>query len=180
MNKKLWPIIGGALIVVMILGGVGTYAVYAQSGTPVAPTGQQGGPGGPRGPHQLQGAVLDAAAQALGMTSDELSTELQSGKTLSDIATEKGVDLQTVKDAIQAAHDTELRTRINQAVTDGKLTQDKANWLLEGLDKGYLDGPGPFSFGHGGPRPGGPQNGGPQNGGPQNGGQGGAAPTQQP
>lgn len=179
MNKKLRKFVGGMLVAFMLVAGAGAYAVYAQAGTPAAPTGQQQGPGpgGPRGPHKLGGAALDAAAQALGMTSDELSTELQSGKTLSDIATEKDVDLQTVKDAIQTAHDAELRTRINQAVTDGKLSQDKANWLLEGLDKGYLDGPGPFSFGPGGPR-GGPRNGGPRNGGPGNGGQGGAAPTQ--
>ena len=34
---------------------------------------------------------------------------------------------------------------IKQAVADGKMTQDKADWLIIGLDKGYLDGPG-FGF----------------------------------
>ena len=42
-----------------------------------------------------------------------------------------------------------MRTRIEQAVFDGTMTQAKADWLLEGLDKGYLDGPG-FGFGFGG------------------------------
>ncbi len=37
---------------------------------------------------------------------------------------------------------------INQAVTDGKMTQDKADWLILGLQNGYLDGPG-FGFGRG-------------------------------
>lgn len=115
-------------------------------------------------PIRLGGTELDAAAKALGMTSTDLSTELQSGKTLSDIATEKGVNLQTVEDAMKAARRTEMTTQINQAVTDGQMSQDKANWLLEGLNKGYLDGPGPFGFDFGfgfGPRgphmPGGPQ-----------------------
>jgi hypothetical protein len=58
------------------------------------------------------------------------------------------VDMQIVKDALTSVRQTEMRDRINQAVTDGTMTQAKANWLLEGLDKGYLDGPG-FGFGPG-------------------------------
>jgi hypothetical protein len=100
-------------------------------------------------PLRLGTAELDAAAKALGMTSADLSTALQSGKTLSDLATEKGVSLQSVQDAIAAAHKAEMTAQINQAVTDGKMTQDKANWLLEGLNKGYLDGPDGFGFGPG-------------------------------
>ena len=55
------------------------------------------------------------------MTTDELITALRSGKTLEEIADEAGVDLQNVQDAIQAAHEEELRTRIEQAVADGTL-----------------------------------------------------------
>jgi len=32
---------------------------------------------------------------------------------------------------------------------DGTITQEHADWLLEGLDKGFLGGPGGFGFGHG-------------------------------
>jgi hypothetical protein len=47
-----------------------------------------------------------------------------------------------------------MRAQIEQAVTDGTMSQDKADWLLEGLDKGFLDGPGfGFGFGHGGGGP---------------------------
>jgi len=35
-----------------------------------------------------------------------------------------------------------LRERIEQAVSDGTMTQEKADWLQEGLEKGFLDGPG--------------------------------------
>ena len=64
------------------------------------------------------------------------------------------MDLQDVQDAIQAAHEEELRARIQQAVTDGTITQENADWLLEGLDKGFIDGPGFGSgFGPPGPRP---------------------------
>jgi hypothetical protein len=59
--------------------------------------------------------------------------------------------METITEAISAAHATELRTQIQQAVSDGTITQEKADWLLEGLDKGFLDGPG-FGFGFGGHR----------------------------
>ena len=83
---------------------------------------------------------------------------------MSDIATAKGVDIATVKAAVEAAEKAETKTAINQAVTDGKITQAKADWLIEGLDKGYWGAgvQGDFGFslgpgmGHGGPRGGGP------------------------
>ena len=108
-------------------------------------------------PIRLGSNELEAAAKALGMTTSDLSTALQGGKTLTQIASDKKVNLQTVQDAIKTAHTTEMRTLIKQAVTDGKLTQAKADWLLEGLDKGFLDGPSGFGpgfggFGFGGPR----------------------------
>jgi hypothetical protein len=156
MNKKLPKIVGGVVVVLMLIGAAGATIAYAQDGPPptLPADGQPGrrGPGGPGG--FLHGTELTAAAEALGMTTDELSTELQNGKTLPDLADAAGVDLQVVKDAINAAHAEELRQWIGQSVTDGTMTQEKADWLLEGLDKGFLDGPGfGFGFRHG---PGGP------------------------
>jgi hypothetical protein len=101
-------------------------------------------------PVRLAPNELAAAAKALGVTSTDLLTALQSGKTLTQVASDQKVDLQTVQDAITAARNDDMRTQIKQAVTDGKITQAKADWLLEGLDKGFLDG-GP-GFGFGGPR----------------------------
>ncbi len=160
MTRKRWMIVGAVLAALMVVGAVGAVAVYAQTPTPPAPgTGSgPGGPGGPGGgPHQMDQAQLDAAAKALGITADELSSQLQSGKTLDEIASAQGVKLQVVQDAIQTVRNSELTTQIQQAVTDGKMTQDKADWLLEGISKGYLDGPGGFGFGPGrGFGPGGP------------------------
>lgn len=202
MNNKIWKWIGGLLIALMIVGAVGTAVAYAQGPTPGTGLGDGRGPGGGRG--HLDGAALEAAAKALGMTTDDLTAALKEGKTLEGLATEKGVDFQTVQDAIQAAQplrlgstgleaaakaldmttdelttalkdgktlqeladvagvdiatvqdairaarETEMRTQIEQAVTDGNMTREKADWLLEGLDKGFLDGRG---FDLGGPR----------------------------
>jgi hypothetical protein len=149
MKKKISILIGGLLAVAMLFGAVSVTTAYAQDGTPPAPVaGQQGdgrGHGGGRGMGETE---LAAAAEVLGLTTDELSTALHAGKTLEELATTAGVDIQDVQDAISAAHAVEMRARIEAGVADGSITQAKADWLLEGLDKGYLDGPG---FGFGGP-----------------------------
>ncbi len=149
MKNKLSIVIAGLLLALVVIGVVGAANAYAQS--PSSGLLHGGGPGG-RG-LGLEG--LQIAAEALNMTTDELINELQSGKTLEEIATEAGVDLQDVQDAIQEARETQLRERIQQAVEDGAITQEHADWLLEGLEKGFLGGP--DGFGHGfkfGPRPG--------------------------
>ena len=91
------------------------------------------------------------------MTSDELSAQIWGGKTLTAIAEAKGVGIATVKTAVEAAMKAETKTAIAQAVTDGTMTQAKADWLLEGLDKGYWGAGQNGGFGmdmgrgHGGP-----------------------------
>lgn len=150
MKKKIYIVLGGLLAVLMLFGAVTATTAYAQTSTPPAtgttPTDGRP-PGGGRGLGQTE---LEAAAKVLGMTADEVSTALQGGKTLADLATAANVDIKDVQAAISAAHAVEMRAQIAQAVTDGKMTQEKADWLLEGLDKGFLDGPG-FGLGFGGP-----------------------------
>jgi hypothetical protein len=66
-------------------------------------------------------ATSDAAAKAIGITSDQLRQELP-GKSLTDVANAHKVDPKTVSDAIKAA----LGARFDQAVTNGRLTADQA------------------------------------------------------
>jgi hypothetical protein len=101
-------------------------------------------------------SAFDAAAQALGLTPDQLFTELHSGKSLADVATEKGVDLQTVQDAVATARQAAARQAIEQAVTDGKISRAQADWMLQGLDNGWLGGRGfpGHGWGHKGLTPG--------------------------
>ena len=64
------------------------------------------GPGGPGRGHF--GAGLDAAAEAIGIESEELRTALRDGSTIAEVAEANGVDVQTVIDALvadaEAAH----------------------------------------------------------------------------
>lgn len=149
MKNKMSIVIAGLLLALLVVGVVGATNVFAQSSTS---TPFHGGPGGGHG-RGLGTAELEAAAKVLNMTADELSTALQSGKTLEQIASDAGVDFAKVQEAIQAAHVTELRDRIQQALDDGTITQENADWLLEGLDKGFIGVPGAFGLGgpHGGP-----------------------------
>lgn len=150
--KTKWAIlIGGVLIALVVVGVLGATNAFAQGASSDLSHGR--GPGGGRGLH-LGTPELEAAAEALNMTTDELTTAVQSGKTLETIASEAGVDFEDVQAAIQAAHATEMRERIQQAVDDGTITQENADWLLEGLDKGFIGVPGGLGLGgpHG-PRP---------------------------
>jgi hypothetical protein len=87
------------------------------------------------------------------MTADELSTQLWGGRTLADLADEAGVDLQTLRDAVEAANqvaiETAMRDAIEQALEDGSITQEQADWLLQGLEQGFLPMGRGFGFGHG-------------------------------
>lgn len=66
------------------------------------------------------------AAQVLGMEPQELFAELRQGKSVAEVAQEKGVDLEEIVNAI-----TEPKVeRLNQLVTDGRLTQEQADILI--------------------------------------------------
>jgi hypothetical protein len=91
------------------------------------PEGRPGGPGMGRGMgHGRIGHGIEAAATALGMTSDELRTALRNGQTIAEVAAEKGVDIQTVIDAMAA----ELKTHLDEEVAAGELTQEEADAKL--------------------------------------------------
>ncbi len=125
--------------------GVGTRVAQAAGGAmPLA--GFLGHWGGRFGRGLCGPAGLEAAAKALNMTPEELSTQLWGGRTLADLAEKAGVDLQKVRDAVNQACVQALKDAIEQAVRDGRLTREQADWLLQGLDRGYW-GPGASRWG---------------------------------
>src|SRR5512136_1557042 len=114
--SKMKKLMGVALLVGVVAAlGISSVAA-AQTPTPTAPTTQTAPPAAPPNGTGLRGlhdqASLAAAAKALGMTTDELSAELWGGKTLSDIASAKGIDIATVKAAVDAAEVAETKTAI--------------------------------------------------------------------
>jgi hypothetical protein len=95
------------------MGGRGPGQMGGQDGRGIR------GPGGP--------ALMDATAKALGLSSEELRTQIQSGKTITEIAATKKVDLKTVQAAVLAA----FKTQLEADVKAGKLTQAQADERLK-------------------------------------------------
>jgi hypothetical protein len=140
-----------AVVAIVAAFGIST-AVFAQTATPPATsTAPQAhmemGHGGTRGVCGQAG--LDAAAKALKLTTTELESQLWGGQTLSGLADKAGVKLADVQSAVQAACQQTQIDAINQAVKDGTMTQAKADWLIEGITKGYIGGQGDFGMGFG-------------------------------
>ena len=89
------------------------------------------------GPHRGPGmkANLEVAAGALGMSVEDLRTELLAGKSLATIAGEKNVEVGAVVSALVA----DAKARLAQAVTDGKLTQAEADEKAANLEARITD-----------------------------------------
>ena len=109
----------------------------------------QGGPGsrGDRG--SQNGAQIAIVVKTLGITAEELRTELQAGKSVADVAAAKNVSISNIVDAVVA----EQTTALKQAVTDGKLTQEQADQRLAMLKANLpkiLELKGGFGHGFGG------------------------------
>jgi F0F1-type ATP synthase delta subunit len=90
------------------------------------------GPGRPHGP----GDDLAAAATYLGTTTDNLVTQLQSGKTLAQVANATNGKSASGLVAALVAHE---QTEIAAAVTAGKLTQAQADQITADLTQRFTD-----------------------------------------
>ena len=171
--------IGIGIVAALIVAAVGVGAVLAQGSTLVAETPTEASdPGGPDGDHGPGGrggkrglgggGQMDIVAETLGMTTDELREALADGQTIAELAEAKGVALEDIAAALVTEH----TERLQQAVENGRLTQEEADEkiaemqvkILEQLESGEFGGPvgpgvpggcdGPGGMG-GGPRGGG-------------------------
>jgi len=113
----------------------------------VGPVGGGHRGGGGMGRDMGRGMGLDAAAEVLDLTADELRTELGEGQTLAEVATAQGVEVQAVIDTLV----TDAGTHLAEHVADGDITQAEADEKLaemtERITTSVNDGGG---FGRGG------------------------------
>jgi hypothetical protein len=111
------------------------------SGVGLAPLGLRGG-GGPGFGHGHgapgrpgfgfgPGMSLSAAAKFLGLSDDQLRTQLRAGKSLADLAKDKGKSTADLKAAMKSA----IAAELDQAVKDNKLTADQRTKILAGIDQ---------------------------------------------
>ena len=158
MNRKRLMVLSSGVLVALLLAGLaGGTLVFAQENDPTIGEPGANGRWGMFGLGGRSWAVFDTAAEILGLTPDGLFAELHdAGKTLTEIAEERGVDTEALQEAMNASRAEAMRQRIEQAVENGDLSQEQADWILEGLDRGFMGGRRGMGMGRGGFGPGGP------------------------
>lgn len=149
---KKFLIVAGVVVVLAVLG-IG-YA-FAQSPTPGDPTapagpGQRGWGGmgmmgqaynGDYGP--LHTYMFDAMADAFGLTPEDLQARHDAGDTMWTIAQELGITEERFLELMTQARTTALEN----AVADGVITQEQADWMLQRMTQMHANGFGPGSGG---------------------------------
>ena len=80
---------------------------------------------GPRGGRFPLGGVhlMESATTVLGISVDDLMTQLKDGKSLADVAEAQGVSVETLKTGLLA----QVKTELDTLVSDGKITQSQAD-----------------------------------------------------
>ena len=137
MNKFVISIVIVA-VVAIALGTAGI--VYAQTATPQPPvpgTGHgygMGGRGGQGGMMQsasgdqdglLHDEMIAVYAEKLGISVEDLNTRLANGETMAEIATSEGL----TPDEFSTLMTDARNQAIDQALTNGTLTQEQADWM---------------------------------------------------
>jgi lambda repressor-like predicted transcriptional regulator len=135
--------------------------------------GQGRGPraGGQRGADVRQ-RLLQPIADLLNMTPDQIVAERRAGKSLADVAAERGVDQATLLQAITVT----AKARLDEQVAAGNLTQERADALYQRIQQAaprMITNSGP-AFGARGPA----ERRGPDRGGPRRGPAGPQQPSQ--
>lgn len=77
-------------------------------------------------------SVIEAITSKLGITVDDLKAQLREGKSLTDLLTEKGISDEDLRAAVVEA----IRPRLEQAVADGRLTQEQADSIVAKIQDG--------------------------------------------
>jgi hypothetical protein len=154
--KKTILIVAAVGIVALMLGGVGYVGyAYAQDDDPDTPFGRggfghhggyghHGGFGGWAGEGEygpMHETMEAAIAEALGLTVEDLEAAHEEGKTAWDIAQEQGITEEEFSTLMFDARSAALE----QAVADGTITQEQADWMQSRWDEMKENGYGPGS-----------------------------------
>jgi len=154
MKKSILLVtIGLAVVASLAFAGL----AYAQDTTPATPTTPWGGRGAGSGMMNGQGAgmmggyrgaargsgtgpmhtyMVEAYAQALGLSVEEVQAQFEAGKTLWQIAADQGLSDEEVQSVMIEARTAAL----NAMVADGVLTQAQADLMLQRMNTMMVNG----------------------------------------
>jgi hypothetical protein len=147
---------GGIVLLLLVAGGA-TALASSGSGSPggspggagperVFTTADCGGKVGPPGP---LGDMVSAAATYLGLSPDQIGQELKSGKSLADVANERGKSVAGLEQAVIGA----AKTALDQRVAAGEITATEEQHVLDQLNAqldDFVNGRGGLSISLGG------------------------------
>ena len=146
--KKLVVIVSAVLVALVIFGAGFFFAqsnLVSAAGLPAGfgPGGMMGGRGGGGQVHEY---VEQALADKLGMTKTDVETALFSGKSMHQIALDKGIKEADVTALLADVH----KTALAKAVEDGILTQAQSDTMLQTMTaNGFNFAEGPMMRGGG-------------------------------
>lgn len=124
---KTWIKFGTIAALVLVVSLMVSASAFAQ--VPNAGGGPDGRGRGGMGMGGPENSLVATAAQVLGLTQTDLVTTLNTGKTIADVAKDKGVALDKIVDAAIAVR----KTALDQAVTSGRMTQAQADTQLAAM-----------------------------------------------
>jgi hypothetical protein len=106
---------------VAVISAVSIAPAYAQDEAPGGPPWGDGG----AGTAVLHDYMVEAFADALGVTADELETRLDAGERLAAVAADLGISADEFPDLWLEARSAALQA----AVADGVITAEQASWI---------------------------------------------------
>ncbi len=103
--------------------GAGYSRLTMNQNAALGPMAGQNGPQGMGGPGSSLVAVV---AEQLGMAQADLIAELQAGKTMAEVITEQGGDIEAIIDVFMASRQERLETMVE----NGRITREQADAML--------------------------------------------------
>ena len=85
--------------------------------------------GKPHGPRVHFGGLI---SEVLGLTPEQIKTQLEEGKTMAEIIADHGFTEEELKDAMLAA----MTEKLQEKVAEGTITQEKSDRILERMQEG--------------------------------------------
>ena len=132
--KKILVIVSVVMVALVIFGAGFVFAqsnIAHAAGLPAGfgPGGQMAGRGGMMGGGQMHEYVEQALADKLGMTKADVETAVDGGKTMYQLAIDKGTKEADVTALLTEVH----KTAFAKAVSDGVMTQAQADTMLQNM-----------------------------------------------
>ena len=109
-------------LVVLALGALGVGVAFAQDGNPPFGPGMMSGGFGP-----MHTYIVTAFAEKLGLSVDDVNSQLASGKTMYQLALDNGIAEDEVASFLTEVH----TAAFDKAVADGVITREQADFMLQ-------------------------------------------------